>query len=233
MQAQPPPHARPPQYHARGAPLRPSGATTVLIVTVLGFALSPLVAPVAFVLARNELRRIDAGQADPSKRQQVHFCKIVSLFLMVLGAVAVLGLIVILALTVGLAILAAPDRAPRLSEDQLRGPVITVGQSVDGRLTESDRDDVYESGTFADTYQLELEAGDRVAIDLVSEDFDPYLGVVSGTGEWLASNDDHGESRNSHVVYVAPVTGRYFIAPSSFSPGQTGSYRLTVSRPEP
>lgn len=60
---------------------------------------------------------------------------------------------------------------------------------------------------------------------------DPVLEVKSSTGTTLVTFDDGGVDRNSSGTFVAPTSGVYYLAVSSYSTAQvrTGSYRVAVS----
>ena len=101
---QPPPYGQAPYRTPGGAPL-PSGAQLVYIMTALTFFAGALMAPVGWYLAKEELRKIDAGLADPTPRSGVQMCKTVNLVMMVLLGVALVGFVLLMVLSIGLPIL--------------------------------------------------------------------------------------------------------------------------------
>ena len=66
-------------------------------------------------------------------------------------------------------------------------------------------------------YQLYLESGQSVIIDLMSDDFDTYLEVFDASGQLVAGDDDSGDGLNSRIAFSAEVTGAYTIRVRSFS----------------
>ena len=75
----------------------------------------------------------------------------------------------------------------------------------------------------------------QVRIDLVSEEFDPFLVLYAGDGledrsegNLLLSNDDGGTGRNSLISEVL-AAGVYLIEVRSFREGETGAYNLDLS----
>ncbi len=79
-------------------------------------------------------------------------------------------------------------------------------------------------------WELNLEAGQTVVIDLESEDFDTYLYLV-GPGleaEAAFQDDDGGEDLNSRIRFTAEVAGSFLIVVSSFGE-EEGEYRLRVT----
>lgn len=78
-------------------------------------------------------------------------------------------------------------------------------------------------------YQVEAEAGERLVVDLMSEEFDAFLQVQDFAGELVVENDDGGNGLNSRAEFEVPVTTVYNIIVRSFSGAATGSFTLTVT----
>ncbi|MDP3377438.1 MAG: PPC domain-containing protein, partial [Brevundimonas sp.] len=103
------------------------------------------------------------------------------------------------------------------------------GQAVTGRLDVGS--DTLRSGEYMSVYTLNGQAGDHVEITLRSDQFDPYL-FVQGPGEFAVANDDDdtGEDGvNSRLILTLPASGEYQVVATSYAPGETGTYRLSVS----
>jgi hypothetical protein len=115
-------------------------------------------------------------------------------------------------------------------EDVGPGGTIFSGELVfqetyDGKLESKDES---LSGTYLDVYQVEVQAGQRIIVDLRSDDFDTLLRVLDpdGTGE---ENDDFGlETGHSHIEVMALKDGTYSIQATSFKPLSTGAYVLQI-----
>lgn len=108
---------------------------------------------------------------------------------------------------------------------------IAMGQSVSGTLSEDGPQD--EDGRAFNGYQLRLASGERVQIDVESEDFDTYLQLGTMQGNLfvpLRENDDFGGSLNSRIVHQAERAGDYVIRVQAFAGRGEGSYRLSVQR---
>jgi len=106
---------------------------------------------------------------------------------------------------------------------------IAVGQALRGELTGSDVQ--LPSGKIRDLYVLQGRRGDRVALDLHSDDFDSYL-MVEGPGGFALANDDApggGRSLDSRIVMQLPADGAYRVSVTSFRPGEMGTYELRAS----
>lgn len=73
------------------------------------------------------------------------------------------------------------------------------------------------------------QSGDRVTIQLNSQDFDPYLSVLDQTGTEIVSNDDCGSLHRSCIGPIElPVDGVYQVVVESFSRRAIGSYTLKI-----
>lgn len=127
-----------------------------------------------------------------------------------------------------------PPRAPRPT-------AIRVGGEADGEIT--DRDPIEEdSGDFSeyayDAYSFRARAGERVALTLDSDDFDPIVRVGrmgrGGSFEQLAYNDDSGAGGlNSYLVFTAPSNGEYVIRVAPLDGQSEGDYELGVAEGPP
>ena len=123
----------------------------------------------------------------------------------------------------------------RVVPRQPRPGRITVGGDVSGRLTSGDAED--EDGKTFDAYAFRANAGDRVAVLLEADDFDPLVRIgrmVNGAFVQSAENDDGaGKGLNSYLVFTAPQAGEYVIQVSSVSSGAEGGYRLSLEQGPP
>jgi hypothetical protein len=105
---------------------------------------------------------------------------------------------------------------------------ITLGATVEGTLNAEDP--VRFDDSYYEAYALEASAGTNVVITLESKDFDPYLVIVSPSGE-LESNDDVAEGNlNSRIETTLEEPGRWLIVANTLEPEETGVYTLSVTR---
>lgn len=99
-----------------------------------------------------------------------------------------------------------------------------------GALT--DDDEIWEEGgQFSDSFEVEVEAGRRLVVDLWAEDFDPFLAIyrVEENGElngpWR--NDDYGGNQRHSRLEIDESSGaRYRILVTAYEFGVTGTYEL-------
>jgi hypothetical protein len=107
--------------------------------------------------------------------------------------------------------------------------------AITGRLSSSDPT-FNGRGSFA-AYQFDARAGDRLLVEMRSDDFDAFLSIAGQVGQLtdvIATDDDGGGGTDSRLLFRAPADGRYFLIAQSFSPESSGAYRLQLSRaPEP
>ena len=113
---------------------------------------------------------------------------------------------------------------------------IRVGQSRNGALAATDPEG--DEGARFDGYGVSLRAGQRVAVTLKSDDFDPFVSVGRTSGAVfteLARNDDGGgDGLNSYLVFTAPSAGGYIIRATSLGVDGLGAYVLDlVEAPAP
>jgi hypothetical protein len=106
---------------------------------------------------------------------------------------------------------------------------ISFGGTEEGTLADTDNEDE-ETGKFYDEYTFRGRAGQRVEIEMRSEDFDSYLrlGRLDGC-DWqeLATDDDGGEDTHARLRYTLPGDGEYVVRATSFGEN-TGAYTLAL-----
>ncbi|MGZ9113226.1 MAG: PPC domain-containing protein [Brevundimonas sp.] len=113
---------------------------------------------------------------------------------------------------------------------------VRLGQSLQGRLAPTDPE--ADVGGNYDAFAIRARSGERFAIDLTSEDFDPVLRVgrmENGAFTELAMNDDGSDTGlNSRLVFTAPEAGDYLIRATALTAAGAGAYTLVVAEgPEP
>ena len=116
-----------------------------------------------------------------------------------------------------------------------RPSAIRIGRSVRGELSATDPET--ETSLPYDAYVFRAAAGDRVALRLDSDDFDPVLLVgqtQDGTFSGLASNDDGPNSElNSRLVFTAPSSGDYVVRVIPLNASDEGNYTLSLDEGPP
>lgn len=98
----------------------------------------------------------------------------------------------------------------------------------------SDQDVPTGEGGFARDYYIQLEEGDQVAIDLLSEDFDAIIMLLAADGSTVAENDD-GPDGSTNSLLFARITekGKYIIRVRAFGETGSGQFTLKLTRLKP
>lgn len=105
---------------------------------------------------------------------------------------------------------------------------IYVNESRSGVLSSSD---CIVDGTYTEMWYFDHRGSEDqvLVIDLESFDFDAYLVLYDyDTGAIVAENDDVNSTDSDARLLGTLARGRYVIAATSFDPGETGQYVLTV-----
>ena len=90
-------------------------------------------------------------------------------------------------------------------------------------------DETLPTGEYLDVYEVEVRAGQRIIIDLRSEEFDTFLRATGPDGV-AEENDDYGEDvGHSHMELLTLGDGVYSIQVTTFSTKMSGSYILQVA----
>ncbi|PSB15284.1 hypothetical protein C7B61_14175 [filamentous cyanobacterium CCP1] len=88
-----------------------------------------------------------------------------------------------------------------------------------------------EDRSYIDVYRFEGRAGQRVVIDMSSQEIDAYLILFDPNGNVIAQDDDGGGGLNAQLDVVLPANGVYTIYANSYRSGETGSYTLRATSP--
>ena len=128
--------------------------------------------------------------------------------------------------TVGLETLAAKAQ-------EMYNPLPLVsGEEIEDIL--SQKDIPTGEGGFSRDYKVKLEQGDNVAIDLLSDEFDPIVILIATDGSTVAENDD-GPDGSTNSLLFARITdeGEYIVRVRAFGETGGGQFRLKVTRLKP
>ena len=112
---------------------------------------------------------------------------------------------------------------------------IAFGQTINGSLTNSDCESPIRNtaNLRADRYTFTASVGQQFAIGLLAPPpVDAFLTLVGPNGAVLITDDDSAGGQNARIpgggMLTAAIPGTYTIEVSSFSPGQVGSYSLSL-----
>ena len=109
-----------------------------------------------------------------------------------------------------------------------RAPVTIAidGPSVSGQLDSQSY--LLGDNTYFNVYEFSGQAGQRVTIEMVSQQVDPYLILVGPDGEDLGQDDDSAEGLNARLDLTLPESGTYVVIANPYGQGEQGRYSLSV-----
>lgn len=131
------------------------------------------------------------------------------------------------------------DRGPAAMAP--RPTPIGLGDPIEGEISEADPEedgDDQWSAYLYDGYSFSAEEGDRIAVTMESDVFDPIVRLgrmgTDGTFEELASNDDSPSGgMNSYLVFTAPADAQYVLRAAPLGGSQTGAYTVAIAEAPP
>jgi hypothetical protein len=98
---------------------------------------------------------------------------------------------------------------------------------IDGVITKDDPMNLHRQGSHENVFILPLRMNHNYVIDMRSK-FDTYLIVENTRGDVLGTDDDGGENLNSRLKFRPPADGYYRIIATTYAPGASGEYFLSV-----
>ncbi|HEY9649542.1 MAG TPA: PPC domain-containing protein [Coleofasciculaceae cyanobacterium] len=119
------------------------------------------------------------------------------------------------------------------AQNRLYNPIPMPGNNeVSDTLT--DQDIPTGEGGFARDYTVNLNAGDQVAIDLTSDNFDTIVTLLASDGSTIAENDDGPDgSTNSLLFTRITEAGKYIVRVRAFGETGGGGFKVKVTRLRP
>jgi hypothetical protein len=94
---------------------------------------------------------------------------------------------------------------------------------------ELDPEDETVGGAYVETFEVEAKAGQRVIVDLRSDEFDTLL-RLSGPEGIMEENDDYGyDTGHSHIEMLVVEDGTYSVQVTSFEPESEGTFVLQIA----
>lgn len=93
----------------------------------------------------------------------------------------------------------------------------TQTNTIRGQLDSNS--DTLEDGSYYQTHTFTGEAGEEIAIEIVSADFDAYLILLDAEGRQIAEN-------HAKILVTLPTTGSYQVIIKSQQASETGTYTL-------
>ncbi len=107
-------------------------------------------------------------------------------------------------------------------------PLPASGEVTD---TLSGRDIPTGAGGFARDYTVNLEAGDQVAIDATSDEFDTLVILMNKDGVTVGENDDGPDGTTNSLLFARiGESGTYTVRVRAYAGQGAGSFYLKVAR---
>ena len=119
------------------------------------------------------------------------------------------------------------------SQNNFYNPIpITANTTINDRLTV--RDMPTGEGGFARDYLVGLKAGDQVAIDLRSDEFDTIVMLIGDDGTTIVANDDSTEGGTNSLAFARITeSGNYIVRVKTYAATGGGLFSLQVTRLQP
>lgn len=115
---------------------------------------------------------------------------------------------------------------------QLYNPSTLGSEEVSDTLSVSDIPTGF--GGFAKDYVVNLEAGDQITIDAISDDFDTLVTLMDANGVTVSENDDGPDgSTNSLLFARISEGGKYTIRVRSYAGEGSGPFTIKLARLRP
>lgn len=109
---------------------------------------------------------------------------------------------------------------------------LTPGREVNDRLTDSDIPT--GDGNFARDYVVQLQAGDQIAIDLSSDNFDTIVALMTTRGSTISENDDGPDGTTNSLLFTRIArAGNYIVRVKAFGETAGGPFKLKLTRLRP
>lgn len=108
---------------------------------------------------------------------------------------------------------------------------LALGAPMTGELTETDPA-VDETGSFFDLYRITARKGQRLTIEMKSNELDSFVSIgrmIGDSLDVLETDDDGGGEKNARLRYTVKEDGTYIIRAQALDVSATGPYRISVS----
>jgi len=111
-------------------------------------------------------------------------------------------------------------------------PPVAVKENVlwqkNDKLTDTDLFDRVRVNSRAKSYPVPFRTGKQYTIDLVSDEFDPYLRIEDDKGNEVVADDDSGPGLNARIIFLPPASGIYHLVATSYNGKSSGAFSLSI-----
>ena len=109
--------------------------------------------------------------------------------------------------------------------------MVTLGTATSGELTDTDPS-VDDKGSYYDLYRITARKGQKLIIEMKSNELDSYVGIGHMDGDSLTideTDDDGGGEKNARLRFTVKEDGTYIIRAQALDANSTGAYTLKVT----
>ena len=130
-------------------------------------------------------------------------------------------------------ILAVPISIKLLSSGSSTIELPLNGKSVKSVLDKQDVCDILLENIYCEKYVFQGKIGQKLTIEVNSDDFDPYLVLRTPNGNKLAVNGDISpQNWNAKIAIDLPSDGNYLVMARTSAAGESGSYSIRAAAKE-
>ena len=122
------------------------------------------------------------------------------------------------------------DTSYKAPSAESRDPTITpfpASGTASGTLGSGDY--TLPNGEWADRYSVEVTAGQRITVEMRSQDADTFLVLLSPSQQQLQNDDWQDSDQHSRIEHVAEESGTWLVYATTYREGQGGDYTLRYS----
>jgi hypothetical protein len=127
----------------------------------------------------------------------------------------------------------AQQQPTKPTQNRIYAPLpLTSGQEISDRLSEADIPT--GQGNFARDYAIQLQSGDQISVDLVSDNFDTIVTLMTAQGATVAENDDGPDGTTNSLLFTRITkTGNYIVRVKAFGETAGGPFKLKLTKLKP
>jgi hypothetical protein len=105
----------------------------------------------------------------------------------------------------------------------------STNKEISDTLTE--KDIPTGDGGFARDYKISLNAGEQIAIDVSSDNFDTIILLMGPDGATIAQNDDGPDGSNNSLLFArVKEPGLYIVRVRAFGETGNGRFKLKITK---
>lgn len=121
---------------------------------------------------------------------------------------------------------------PQLTQAETSPIALPANGQVTAYL--SDQDIPSRQNSFYKDYVVQFNAGEQIAIDLTSDEFDTIVTLLGTNGNTIAENDDGSDGSTNSLLFTSITrSGEYTVRVRAFGETAGGKFTLKLTRLRP